>query len=230
MGSSSLSSKSLPDIPALARMDLAVLALDSSPHPPPGDLRRESSADSWRAEGIANIFEVRCLLDLGYKWLDVRSAPEHDEEHPTLSVNIPIINAKRRFNSETKQREYIQTVNEDFIAQVEKKFPDKETKLIIGCSDGRLRSINALEALDEAGYTNIVGAKGGANGFMTLYDSKWRRRKGDGFTEAYEHDGDGCGIHGTGAGFQMSDNIVRPDQYDPTEWLDYWGEDEDEEE
>jgi len=173
---------------------------------------------------------VRCLLDLGYKWLDVRSAPEHDEEHPTLSVNIPIINAKRRFNSETKQREYIQTVNEDFIAQVEKKFPDKETKLIIGCSDGRLRSINALEALDEAGYTNIVGAKGGANGFMTLYDSKWRRRKGDGFTEAYEHDGDGCGIHGTGAGFQMSDNIVRPDQYDPTEWLDYWGEDEDEEE
>merc|ERR1719316_1669282 len=92
---------------------------------------------------------------------DVRSAPEHDEEHPTLSVNIPIINAKRRFNSETKQREYIQTVNEDFIAQVEKKFPDKETKLIIGCSDGRLRSINALEALDEAGYTNIVGAKGG---------------------------------------------------------------------
>ena len=64
---------------------------------------------------------------------------------------------------------------------------------------------------------------------MTLYDSKWRRRKGDGFTEAYEHDGDGCGIHGTGAGFQMSDNIVRPDQYDPIEWLDYWGEDEDEE-
>ena len=173
---------------------------------------------------------MRCLLDLGYKWLDVRSKPEHDEEHPTQSINIPIINARRQFNSETKQREYIQKVNEDFVAQVEKKFPDKETKLIIGCSDGRLRSINALEALDEAGYENIVGAKGGANGFMTLYDSKFRRRKGDGFAEVYTHDGDGCGIHGTGAGFEMSDNIVRPDQYDGTEWLDYWEEMEGDEE
>ena len=176
------------------------------------------------AEGIANIFEVRCLLHLGYTWLDVRSKPEHDEEHPSKSVNIPIINARRQFNSETNQREYVQTANADFVAQVEKKFPDKEAKLVIGCSDGRQRSIMALEALDEAGYENIVGAKGGANGFMTLYDSKWRRRKGDGFAEVTAHDGDGCGIHGTGAGFEMSDNIVRPDQMDPIEWLDWWEE------
>ena len=45
------------------------------------------------------------------------------------------------------------------VAQVKKKFPDTETKLLIGCSDGRTYSMDALMALDEEGYTNIVGLK-----------------------------------------------------------------------
>lgn len=46
--------------------------------------------------------------------------------------------------------------------QIEKKFPDKEnTKLLIGCSNGRKYSMDALMALDEAGYVNLVGLKGG---------------------------------------------------------------------
>jgi hypothetical protein len=43
---------------------------------------------------------------------------------------------------------------------VEKRFPDRETKLVVGCSDGRTYSIDALELLDEAGYYNLVGLKG----------------------------------------------------------------------
>jgi hypothetical protein len=43
---------------------------------------------------------------------------------------------------------------------VEKRFPDKETYLIIGCSDGLTYSIDALEMLDEAGYYNLVGLRG----------------------------------------------------------------------
>ena len=44
--------------------------------------------------------------------------------------------------------------------QVEKKFPNKEAKLIVADSDGRTYAIEALEALDEAGYVNMVGLKG----------------------------------------------------------------------
>lgn len=49
--------------------------------------------------------------------------------------------------------------NPDFIAMVEKKFPNKETKFLVGCSNGTQYSIDALEALDEAGYYNLVGLK-----------------------------------------------------------------------
>ena len=45
--------------------------------------------------------------------------------------------------------------------QVEKRFPDKEAKLMIACSNGTQYSISALEALDEAGYINLIGLKGG---------------------------------------------------------------------
>jgi rhodanese-related sulfurtransferase len=46
--------------------------------------------------------------------------------------------------------------------QVEKRFPNKSAaKLLVACADGRQYSIDALEALDEAGYTNIVGLRGG---------------------------------------------------------------------
>jgi hypothetical protein len=44
-------------------------------------------------------------------------------------------------------------------AQVKKRFPDPETKLLIACNDGRNYTMNALVALDEEGYTNIAGLK-----------------------------------------------------------------------
>lgn len=47
------------------------------------------------------------------------------------------------------------------LLQVQKRFPSKEAKLIVACSNGRQYSIDALEALDEAGYTNLVGLRGG---------------------------------------------------------------------
>lgn len=51
--------------------------------------------------------------------------------------------------------------------QVEKRFPNKETaKLLVSCADGRQYSIDALEALDEAGYTNLVGLRGGYYGWF----------------------------------------------------------------
>lgn len=43
--------------------------------------------------------------------------------------------------------------------QVKKRFPDKETKILIGCSNGNAYSMDALMALDEEGYTNLTGLK-----------------------------------------------------------------------
>ena len=37
----------------------------------------------------------------------------------------------------------------DIQLQVEKRFPDKSVKLLVGCSTGTQYSIEALEALDE---------------------------------------------------------------------------------
>ncbi len=46
------------------------------------------------------------------------------------------------------------------LLQVQKKIPNKDTPIIVGCSNGTTYSIDALELLDEAGYTNLVGLKG----------------------------------------------------------------------
>lgn len=39
-------------------------------------------------------------------------------------------------------------------------FSLKDTPLMVGCSDGCTYSIDALEALEDAGYTCLVGLKG----------------------------------------------------------------------
>eukprot|EP00746_Dinoflagellata_sp_MGD_P007650 gnl/MRDRNA2_/MRDRNA2_115179_c0_seq1.p1 gnl/MRDRNA2_/MRDRNA2_115179_c0~~gnl/MRDRNA2_/MRDRNA2_115179_c0_seq1.p1 ORF type:complete len:345 (+),score=83.18 gnl/MRDRNA2_/MRDRNA2_115179_c0_seq1:79-1113(+) len=153
--------------------------------------------------GIADGFEARALLAMGYTWLDVRTPIEYGEGSVPGAVNIPIVTGSRRFDSETNTRLFKkenQQPNVDFIKEVEKKFPDKSAKLLIACSDARQRAISALEALDEAGYTNIVGVKGGYMKFHLLYDAKMNRRRKDGFVEDYMGKGDAGGIHGTGAG------------------------------
>ena len=100
-------------------------------------------------------------------------------------------------------------------SQVEKRFPDKETKLIVGCSNGRQYSMDALMALDEAGYTNLAGLKGGYNAWFSVFDNKLNRRRSGEYAESFTHDGDSAGIHGSGAGFPKMDPADRwaPPQY-----------------
>ena len=72
---------------------------------------------------------------------------------------------------------YVQTINDKFIEQVQKAFPDKNAKIMVACSDGRIRAIAALEAMDDLGYVNIVGLRGGANLWTREWDAKmvWKR-------------------------------------------------------
>jgi len=153
-------------------------------------------------EGIADTFQARALLAEGYTWLDVRTSFEYDEGHVPDSVNIPIITSTgRRFDSSVGDRVYVnQKINTDFTKEVEKRFPDKNAKIIVGCSDGRKRSIMALETLEKAGFTHLVGLKGGFFFWQTKYDGKLRRRREEKQTEVYNARGDASGIHGVAAG------------------------------
>jgi rhodanese-related sulfurtransferase len=60
--------------------------------------------------------------------------------------------------------------------QIALHFPLKDTPLMVGCSDGCTYSIDALEALEEAGYTCLVGLKGGFNAWRRLFDDNGERR------------------------------------------------------
>ena len=77
---------------------------------------------------------------------------------------------------------------------------------MIACSNGQAYTLEALQALDEAGYVNLTGLRGGYYAWFRVFDNKLNRRRGDGYTETYQHDGDSCGIHSTGAGFAKSDS------------------------
>jgi hypothetical protein len=87
-------------------------------------------------------------------------------------------------------------------------------------SDGRIRAIAALDAMDEMGYTNIVGLKGGANLWTREWDAKMRRRNLPGtHIQNYMHQGDSPQLHGTGSTFQMADAQTYDDWRDATEWV-----------
>jgi len=166
-------------------------------------------AESFPEKAIASVEEARCLIsNLGYTWVDVRPALECEEVGKCpLAVNIPLVNSKRVWNSEERKKVLVKEDNDKFLQMIQKRFPKKDAKLLIGCSDGTAYCLDALEELDAEGYENIVGLKGGYYAWFRRFDNKLKRRRGDGYTEDFTHDGDGCGIHGTGAGFERMDKI-----------------------
>lgn len=66
--------------------------------------------------------------------------------------------------------------NPDFISMIKKKFPDTETCFIVCCGNGKKYSIDVLEALDEAGYSNTVLLRGGFLAWTRTWDNKLNRR------------------------------------------------------
>lgn len=147
----------------------------------------------------------------GYTYLDVRPELELDETGKVRGcVNVGLYDSKRVWDSDKGEKVIVKTENPDFIKQVEKKIPNKETKIIVGCSDGTAYTMDACQLLDEAGYVNLVALKGGFYAWFRTWDTNLRRRRGDGYTEAYDGEGaDSCGIHGTGAGFDRVDPIEK---------------------
>ena len=194
----------------------------------------EEVIEAYPDKGIATNMEAMILFAADdYDVLDVRSKAEIEYvgNYPTAKKNravgerfhmIPLINAKRKYDSKAGEKVYVQTKNEAFKEEIERTFPDKDAKIIVSCSDGRNRAIQALELLDEMGYANIVGLRGGYNMWNRQWDQNMRRRNLPGaFKEEFGHKAEGMGVHGTGATFQNQDAFQYADWKDTTKWMEW---------
>jgi rhodanese-related sulfurtransferase len=97
----------------------------------------------------------RLQTDDGYIYVDVRSVPEYEREHPAGAHNVPLLH----FDPQTGRM----TPNPDFLAVMQANYPI-DTKLLVGCQVGG-RSGKAALVLAEAGYAP-VNVKGGFGGHM----------------------------------------------------------------
>lgn len=127
--------------------------------------------------------------EIGYKMLDVRSLYEVNLGKITGSVHVPLINAKKAGFLPGGRVALEQSANKNFLEDVKAKFPTKSTPMLVFCSDGFDRSIQALILLEKAGYTNIVGVKYGYNGWCNKFTNKLKRRRSDGYKEDYSGEG-----------------------------------------
>jgi len=157
----------------------------------------------------------QALYEAGYKFLDVRSEFARQEgpfkglpNNPVISV--PMTKATKRWDSETQSRvyDYQEAPMDQWIARVKQLIPDPETRLIVVSADGRKYAMMALEELDNAGYRNIVGLKGGYYKWNMTWDPRrMARRVYQEYKENYMHGADSCGIHSSGAGFAKVDPL-----------------------
>ena len=89
----------------------------------------------------------------GHAFLDVRTVEEFDAGHPAGAVNVPIA---------MRDRSGGMAPNPDFVAAVQKKVPPA-TRVFASCLGG-VRSLNALRALEAAGYSDLVNVDSGWGG------------------------------------------------------------------
>jgi rhodanese-related sulfurtransferase len=164
---------------------------------------------------VANFEQGRVLWDDGWVFLDIRNDQEREffgklpnppkgtiggvsevvvVSGPECVANIPLVTSTGyRFDATAGGKVFQnQHKNENFIAEVEKMFPDKKAaKIVVVCSDGRQRAVHALDMLDEAGYEKLVLLKGGFNLYNRGWDGKLKRRMPHGeFCSDYGKPGD----------------------------------------
>ncbi|EFJ46214.1 hypothetical protein VOLCADRAFT_105650 [Volvox carteri f. nagariensis] len=90
------------------------------------------------------------LKEEGYNYLDVRTAEEFSAGHAPSAVNVPVVFLGSGGMSP----------NPAFLSDVQRVFPKKDEALVVGCKSGR-RSLMAIDAMSQAGYSNLVNVVGG---------------------------------------------------------------------
>ncbi|KAG1654888.1 hypothetical protein FOA52_006532 [Chlamydomonas sp. UWO 241] len=161
---------------------VAVRASDYKPQYPDQqfieEVKSQYVGQGMYAKPVADAEEARVLLSLGYAFLDVRSALDVDYTGKLREcVHIPYQVATRRWDSDEGKTVVTTSVNEAFLGEVAKRFPDKEkVQLLVADKDGRSGGMEALDLLESAGYENLVGIAGGFRTFWRVWDAKLARR------------------------------------------------------
>lgn len=96
--------------------------------------------------------EASDLVAEGWTYIDVRTIPEFEAEHPAGAYNVPLMH----------QGPSGRTANADFVEIVEGAFGRGE-KLLVACAGGT-RSRRAAEMLADAGFENVIDVRGGFAG------------------------------------------------------------------
>lgn len=126
--------------------------------------------------------EAKKLVDEGWTYVDVRSVPEFEQEHPAGAKNVPLMNMGPGG----------MTPNPEFLAVMSKAFP-KDIKLVVGCKTGG-RSLRAAQLLAQNGWTNVIDQRAGMDGardpFGQVTEAGWKSAglpvdRGDGGDGAY---------------------------------------------
>jgi rhodanese-related sulfurtransferase len=130
---------------------------------------------AFPAKANATVEEARVLWKQdGYSILDVRSEMEGRDGRirgPNKgSIDIPMFNAKSSYDSVLGKKVVTQEPNPRWLEEVRARFPDKNSKLIVVCSDGTTRSSQALDILAGEGYRNLVLMRGGYNRWDQVFD------------------------------------------------------------
>jgi len=96
--------------------------------------------------------EAAELLAQGWTYVDVRTIPEFDAEHPRGAYSVPLM----------QQGPTGRTSNPDFVATVEGAF-GRGARLVLGCAGGT-RSRRAAELLAGAGFEELADLTAGFGG------------------------------------------------------------------
>jgi len=96
--------------------------------------------------------EAAELLAQGWTYVDVRTIPEFDAEHPHGAYSVPLMH----------QGPTGRTSNAEFVSTVEGAF-GREARLVLGCAGGT-RSRRAAELLAGAGFADLVEMSAGLGG------------------------------------------------------------------
>lgn len=105
----------------------------------------------------ATVQQAHQRRQAGDPYVDVRSIPEFDQGHPEGASNVPLLHL------DPGSRQLYP--NAEFVSVMRANFPP-DTPLLVGCQAG-VRSIQACEVLQAAGFTNLTNVLGGFAGSWT---------------------------------------------------------------
>ncbi|KAI3922570.1 hypothetical protein MKX01_006259 [Papaver californicum] len=108
-----------------------------------------SESESIKVPTSVHVSVAHELVQVGHRYLDVRTSEEFAAGHPPGAVNVPYL--FRMGDGMTK--------NPNFLEEVSKHFGE-DADIVVGCQKG-IRSLKAAADLSNAGFSGVIDVAGG---------------------------------------------------------------------